>query len=140
MLLSITGVQPRKLRVKDWQNAHGKVGIVDCQCHLQFMETRNNHSQYCHLCFSKWQDAFSALPSLFLKMAGCLLCELDLSIDITESSSWVSVDSAQFIFTVLNLTIFSALDMLEPDFVTTKVCESKNFYYKVLLFEEKEPL
>ena len=27
MLLSITGVQPRKLRVKDWQNAHGKVGI-----------------------------------------------------------------------------------------------------------------
>ncbi|KAK0513153.1 hypothetical protein JMJ35_004139 [Cladonia borealis] len=26
MLLSVTGVQPRKLRVKDWQNAHGKVG------------------------------------------------------------------------------------------------------------------
>ena len=36
MLLSITGVQPRKLRVKDWQNAHGKVGIIDCQCHLRF--------------------------------------------------------------------------------------------------------
>ena len=26
MLLSVTGVQPRKLRFKDWQNAHGKVG------------------------------------------------------------------------------------------------------------------
>ena len=28
LLLPITGVQPRKLRVKDWQNAHGKVSIV----------------------------------------------------------------------------------------------------------------
>ncbi len=35
MLLSITGVQPRKLRIKDWQNAHGKVGIIDCQCYLR---------------------------------------------------------------------------------------------------------
>ena len=26
MLLSVAGVQPRKLRIKDWQNAHGKVG------------------------------------------------------------------------------------------------------------------
>ena len=34
-LLSITGVQPRKLRVKDWQNAHGKVGIIGSLFHLR---------------------------------------------------------------------------------------------------------
>ena len=38
MLLSITGVQPRKLRVKDWQNAHGKVGIIGCQFQLRSQE------------------------------------------------------------------------------------------------------
>ena len=40
MWLSIIGVQPRKLRVKDWQDAHGKVGIIDCQCHLRSTESR----------------------------------------------------------------------------------------------------
>lgn len=62
-LLFITGVQPRKLRVKDWQNAHGKVGIRNCQCYLRSTETP--------------KAPFSASTS-----ARCLLCELYLSKDL----------------------------------------------------------
>ena len=52
MLLSIIGVQPRKLRVKDWQNAHGKVGIVGRLFHLGAKKGRKHYFQHCYICLS----------------------------------------------------------------------------------------
>ena len=69
MLLSIAGVQPRKLRVKDWQNAHGKVGIVGCLFHLGLKE--------------RTKAPFPALPPLFVKTDEWPLGELELSSDTT---------------------------------------------------------
>ncbi len=38
-MLSYYGSEQRRLRVKDWQNAHGKVGGIGCQFHLRSKKT-----------------------------------------------------------------------------------------------------
>ena len=54
VLFSISGVQPRKLRVKDWRNAHGKVGIIGCHLFTYSpRKRRKQHRQHRNICSSR---------------------------------------------------------------------------------------
>ena len=127
MLFSITGVQPRKLRVKDWRNAYGKVGIIGC--HFSSPLYGNDES--------KRKSYLSRYPSVCDHLATLRVLRVILRVISSGGLTMkdvVSRASAQFIFTIMTLTIFSTLELFSMNFTGHKISKSKEIYNTKLLF------
>lgn len=129
MLFSITGVQPRKLRVKDWRNAYGKVGIIGCR----FSSPLYGNDE------SKRESYLSRYPSVCDHLATLRILRVILrviSFGGIAMKDVVSRASAQLIFTIMILTILSTLESFSIyfGFGAHKIGKSKEIQSTKLLF------
>lgn len=127
MLFSITGVQPRKLRVKDWRNAYGKVGIIGC--HFSSPLYGNDES--------KRESYLSRYPSVCDHLAILRILRGILRVISCGGIAMkdvVSRASAQLILTIITLTIFSTLELFSMNPTAAKRGKSKEIQSTKLLF------